>query len=139
MFKTRQQRMDGPIEEQNVGLKWTKFEEDMLINELQGNKSLEEISLNHKRKLGGIQSRIRKLVKDHIQLGRNTDDEIMELFRITKDELNYQKNFVNKNKQSSDNSIVDIQVDISDIKDDIKFLKDEIGDIKISINKILDR
>ena len=41
-----------------VGKKWYIEEDKELVNEIELNKSYEEIALNHKRNIGGIKARV---------------------------------------------------------------------------------
>ena len=42
----------------NVGKKWLQEEDDLLVKEIEENKTFEEIALNHKRNIRGIEARV---------------------------------------------------------------------------------
>ena len=41
-----------------VGKKWLQEEDDLLVKEIEEKKTFEEIALNHKRNIGGIEARV---------------------------------------------------------------------------------
>ena len=45
-------------DEERVGVRWTKEEDEKLIEEINNKKSYDEIAIEHKRKLNGIKSRV---------------------------------------------------------------------------------
>lgn len=49
---------------ENTGLLWTKEEDEKLLNELALNINIKDISHNHKRNIGGIKARIKKIAVD---------------------------------------------------------------------------
>ena len=72
----------------NSGIFWTKIEEEQLINEYNTNQlSIDEISIIHKRNIGGISARLVKLkIIEERKLARrsNTNNNILP-------KINYKK------------------------------------------------
>ena len=106
----------------NVGKKWTEKEENTLLEELNKNINIEIISRNHKRKIGGIQSRCKEIAYK-MHLNHSSIEEIMQKTRLdygTIKSIIYVKNNYKKIKPSL------VESDISEIKNEIKDLKKSI-------------
>jgi len=87
-----------------VGKKWTSQEETQLLNSVTINKnSFEEIAKEHKRKVGGIKSRLKKIVLNMIEKDGKTVEETAKLLNLTVEEI--------KKKETE----IDVLKDIQDI------------------------
>ena len=74
-------------ETSNVGTRWSIEEDEKLLQEINDNKSYEEIALEHKRSLKDIKSRLKYnniLINDNILI--NNNDNILN-FLIKLDKL----------------------------------------------------
>ena len=125
---------DVPIHIQsNVGKKWTDEEEDTLLEELKKNIDIEIISQNHKRKIGGIESRRKeiayKMYLNHIDIKEiivktKLDYETIKQIINIKQNDNKKPKLKIKNPISLENEIAEIKNDIKDLKKSISELSD---------------
>ena len=127
---------DVPIHIQsNVGKKWTDEEEDTLLEELKKNIDIEIISQNHKRKIGGIESR-RKEIAYKMYLNHIDIKEI-----IVKTKLDYEtiKQIINiKQNYKKPNKTISLENEIAEIKNDIKDLKKSISELSDMLKAVYD-
>jgi hypothetical protein len=130
--KTYSYSHDVPIHIQsNVGKKWTDEEETTLLEELKKNIDIKTISQNHKRKIGGIESR-RKEIAYKMYFNHMDIKEI-----IVKTRLNYEtikqiidtKQNYNTKVKSKSKIPISINNDIIEIKNEIKDLKKLISEL----------
>lgn len=70
----------------NAGEKWSMAEDQRLVTALKGNKTADEIALDHKRTHVSIAQRARRLAVAAVSSGRGVD-EVAADFRMTVDEL----------------------------------------------------
>ena len=82
MFKS----LRNKEETSRVGAKWLQEEDEELMRELTDKKTFEEISLNHKRTIGGIKSRVICLIL-YLQYkdGTKTIEELSSEYNIEND------------------------------------------------------
>ena len=113
-----------------VGKKWYIEEDKELVNEIELNKSYEEIALNHKRNIGGIKAR----VLSHIIYPKYKDceeidyDYLATTYKLDKDLI--ERKFTNYKINSS---IIANRKSKEESKEDFK------NDIRISIKRIEDK
>lgn len=85
---------------ERVGMRWTKEEERTLLTQLTMNMSVEDIANQHKRYVGGIAARIRKIAYDMYK--QNVDITIiMDITKLTKEQID--EVIANKGVESSSN------------------------------------
>jgi hypothetical protein len=85
-----------------VGRKWDKEEDDKLFNLLKEGLNIEECAEVHKRKKGGIKSRIRYIIYNKI-IENNPIDEIIFLQKYTKININELINLKDSTKMEKNN------------------------------------
>jgi hypothetical protein len=68
------------------GNRWTKEEENRLLQELEDNISIEQVSNNHKRSVKGIKARIRMFVREFYQAGMDIED-IVRKTRLSEEDV----------------------------------------------------
>ena len=96
----------------NIGKKWTSEEERILLDELENNIELENIAENHRRTIGGINSRRKEIAYKLYSENNNTIAEIVAKTKLDiaeVSELIKIKDKQNKSKQvkkESENGIV---------------------------------
>ena len=141
-------KMQNPDKEyiSNTGLKWFEDEENILLEELNKNIDIETISQNHKRTIGGINSRRREIAY-RMYLKNISMEEIIEKTKLDVETINQtidrRKNYNSKklenvtetvieNKKSlvTKNEYLEISQDIFNIKNDIKEIKTVIAELK---------
>jgi hypothetical protein len=124
----------------NVGKKWTEEEENKLLEELNKNIDIETISQNHKRKIGGIESR-RKEIAYKMYMRNVSIDKI-----ILKTKLDYEtikqiiniKQYDNKKPKLKLKNPISLENEISEIKNDIKDLKKSITELSDMLKAVYD-
>lgn len=125
-------------QENRVGVRWTKTEEDELLQEI-NELSKEQIALKHRRKLGGITSRLKKIGYDMFLQGKDTV-YICSKIKIPEEEFNSfvesmkQKKPLEKNKQPEQANLC-IQKDLSEIKEQLKQLNNHLGKLVEILSK----
>ncbi len=115
------------------GKKWTTYEEQMLLEELQNNMPIQDIAKRHDRSVGGVQSRIHELI--YKMSTQNTSiKEIMQKTKLNEDEINEIIKFQHHkalNKPSSNKDNLDI------LHKEIKALNDRIDKLELLIKTVL--
>lgn len=122
----------------NVGQKWTKEEESLLLNELDQNIDLKIIAENHKRTTGGILSRC-KMIAYKMHLNNISHDEILQKTKLDvktlKQTIEKRDGFqLGVNKKKSTKIKTEKQTSISNI--DIIEMKNDIIELKKTINEM---
>jgi len=75
--------MDNDENTSRIGKRWTTEEDDQLCQEIEENKTYDEIALNHKRTLCGIKSRvITNIMYPKYKNDNITIDELSKLYKI---------------------------------------------------------
>jgi hypothetical protein len=75
--------MDNDDNTSRIGKRWTTEEDDQLCQEIEENKTYDEIALSHKRTLCGIKSRvITNIMYPKYKNDNITIDELSELYKI---------------------------------------------------------
>jgi hypothetical protein len=74
----------NPVGLENMGKPWKKEEVDQLLREINENKDYETIAIAHKRKSGGIISRLRQVAAELHLDEKKTIDECIELTGLEK-------------------------------------------------------
>ena len=118
----------------NKGKLWTKEEETLLLNEIKNKNKFDIIALNHKRTIGSISAKSKKLIYD-MHLKNMSIDEIVEILHLDctfiseaiEQEKIYSQNKVTKSKSNSIKPTN--EYDLNDIKKDINELKQSIKDL----------
>lgn len=126
----------------NLGQKWTKEEESLLLNELDQNIDLKTIADNHKRTAGGIKSRC-KCIAYKMHLNNIPHDEILQKTKLdvkTLEQTIKKNDFQLKNveKKSSlfqKKHTSESNSDMIEMKNDIKELKKKINEMEIILSK----
>lgn len=109
--KERKEKL--PDYEKNIGNPWTSEEDSQLISEYNSNVNITEICRIHRRNIGGITSRLKRL--NCI----NARSDIKEYSRNKREENQY-----------NIKDIIDMKQDIKEMKQDIKHIIDTLKDIK---------
>jgi hypothetical protein len=115
----------------NKGKLWTKEEDELLLSELKLNNNFGVIAINHKRTVGSISARTKKLIYE-MYLKNMSIDEIVKLLKMDYAYINetieheklYTQNKVTKHKSKTTN-----EYELNDIKKDIDELKQSIKDL----------
>jgi hypothetical protein len=102
-----------------VGVKWFPDEDKKLLEEINENKTFEEIALEHKRTITGIKARIISQIIYHKYKNENKDiDNLSNEFNIDKEIINKyinkiegkkNKEIINKNNLIEDNILKRIE------------------------------
>jgi len=74
----------NPVGLENMGKPWKKEEVDQLLREINENKDYETIAIAHKRKSGGIISRLRQVAAELHLDEKKTIDECIEITGLEK-------------------------------------------------------
>ena len=97
----------NPVGLENMGKPWKKEEVDQLLREINENKDYETIAIAHKRKSGGIISRLRQVAAELHLDEKKTIDECIELTGLEKadvldaiDKREYSRRIKEKNKEA---------------------------------------
>jgi hypothetical protein len=148
MLKSQNPEVKYP---ENMGQKWTDKEEEELLQQIKENMDIENISIIHKRTIGGITARLGEIAYK-MYLKKSNIDDIIEKTKLNEDYIrqiidkkeNYNpkkiiKNDVKENdtkekiiiKKGNDNnqSEYSIENEIVEIKKDIKFIKNSINEL----------
>jgi len=72
----------------NIGKKWTKLEEQQLLNEIEICMDYSEIARNHGRTEGGIRSHKNDMIY-RLYIDKTPKEDIMKMFHLTDEEFNY--------------------------------------------------
>lgn len=72
-----------------IGNRWTPEEEQQLIDSLGNGQDIDDIAKKHKRTLGGIKSRIRKIAVRMIENDSKSIEEVCASLQITKEDIEY--------------------------------------------------
>ena len=140
---------------ERMGMKWEDEEVLKLLSSIKQKKSIEEISLEHKRTIGGINSQRKKIAAEYYFNDKKTIEEIMKYTGLTKEEiedtierkniLNNIKKMQNINKESlvipsetikNKKKSVEIPSDIIELKQDVKEIKENIAKILEMMNAL---
>jgi len=127
---------------ENKGMKWTKEEEQILLEELNNNDDIELISTKHKRTIGGINSR-RKQIAYSMYIENIPICEIINKTKLNEEQIldiinkkNIDKKNIDKKKFSKEDEIIEIKKNFS-IEDEIIEIKKEIIELKNIINNLV--
>ena len=100
---------------ERVGKKWTPEEELQLTSLIKTDKSIDDIAKEHKRTVGGINSRLRELAVRMINKGK-TIEEVCVTMRLTREEIeDAQKR--RKYAQTRCDKIASIETELDILKD----------------------
>lgn len=119
-----EQMIDESSEKKNYGAPWTKEEEDKLLQEINENKTVDQISKDHKRSVGGILGKISTIAKKMHDNGKSRQDIEKTLKLLNKDMLN-KALFQNKEKQNGEvkkKKIENLLTSINEIKSTLNLL-----------------
>jgi hypothetical protein len=109
----------------NLGKKWTDDEEAMLLEELSKNMEIEEISKNHDRTTGGINSRRRDMAYK-MYIKNIPMNEIMEKTKLDEESIALT---IDRRKNIQSKKAVSLESEMAEIKNDIKELKNTIKEL----------
>ena len=115
----------------NIGLKWFEDEETILLEELNKNIDIETISQNHKRTIGGINSRRREIAYK-MYLKNISMEEIIEKTKLDLETINQTINKrinYNSKKMTEPKNTISLESEIAEMKNDIKELKNTIKEL----------
>jgi len=135
MLKLQNPEKDYPS---NLGQKWSDSEENILLDELSKNIPIEIIAENHKRTVGGIESRKRHIAYK-MYLKNIPIIEIVEKIKLDSDCI---KHIIDKKQTFDLKKDVESKVKIDNMSLDISFteiseLRKEVSDLKKDIKEIL--
>lgn len=114
--------IDPPQNHSNSGQKWAEVEETTLLEELNKNMDIETIAQNHKRTIGGINSR-RKEIAYKMYLKDASMEEIIEKTKLDEE---YIQQTIDKRKNYNSNKVKETKKARSfesEMKNDIKEVK----------------
>ena len=115
----------------NIGVKWFEDEETILLEELNKNMDIEIIAQNHKRTIGGINSK-RREIANKMYLKNISIEEIMEKTKLDeeciKQTIDRRKNY-NSKKLTETKKPISLESEIFEMKNDIKELKSTIKEM----------
>ena len=122
----------------NLGKKWTKQEESLLLTELNNNIDIEIIAEKHNRTKGSIVSR-QKEIAYKMSIKNISMIEIInktKLDEITINEFIEKKSYNTSIKKSIKKN--EIEDEINEMKNDIKELKNDIKELKNTLKELVD-
>ena len=115
-----------------IGCYWASEEEKQLLDELDNNISIYEISKNHKRNVGGITSRIEHMARKMFH-DKKDINEIIKLTKLSESEIikSVEKNNVsrvinNHLKNNNSDDLKDIKNELSKLNKNIELLIETI-------------
>ena len=116
-------------DEERVGVRWTKEEDEKLIEEINNKKSYDEIAIEHKRKLNGIKSRVitNIIYNKYKEETLNNIDNISSEYNIESDLIKKYigKLIVNNKEDNNNKSIKDLLLEIINKLNDIDIKLDK--------------
>ena len=122
----------------NLGVKWCEDEENILLEELNKNIDIEIIAQNHKRTIGGINSRRREIAYK-LYLHNCSITEIIEKTKldqkIIEETIDKRKHNIPKDN-TKDNPKIKLENEINEMKSEIKELKNTITELVEMIKAI---
>lgn len=126
----------------NMGNKWEKDEDNILLEELKKNTDIKSIADNHQRTIGSIKSRI-KLIAYNMYM---QNIQMREIINITKLNEEVIRDIINKKKKKKNKVSLDINTqsfnehntDITEIKKEISELKNMISGLVDMMNAVYD-
>lgn len=119
---------------ERVGVRWLREEEDKLLDELANGMSTTAIASIHKRHVGGIICRIRKIAYDMHRRG-NDIQTIIKATKLTEQEVKEAIEIeTNKNKDTNTNANASIKVIADQLIEINKTLKDMLEMMRSNIN-----
>ena len=136
--------------EQSRGI-WTNLEEQQLLNELEINMDHVTIAANHKRTIGGIRKRIKKMIINMHNSGK-TVKEIEEITKMTQQQINFIIRYSSNSEQKSliqintpvheiippiQTEIQQIKQDLTEIKTELKTFSKEMSMLKKSVGQMM--
>lgn len=119
---------------ERVGVRWLREEEDKLLDELANGMSTTAIASIHKRHVGGIICRIRKIAYDMHRRG-NDIQTIIKATKLTEQEVKEAIEIeTNKNKDTNTNANASIKVIADQLIEINKTLKDMLEMMRSNIS-----
>ena len=119
---------------ERVGMRWLREEEDRLLDELANGMSTTAIASIHKRHVGGIMCRIRKIAYDMHRRG-NDIQTIIKATKLTEQEVKEAIEIeTNKNKDTNANANASIKVIADQLIEINKTLKDMLEMMRSNIS-----
>lgn len=125
----------------NMGNKWEKDEDNILLEELKKNTDIKSIADNHQRTIGSIKSRI-KLIAYNMYMQNIQMHEIINITKLNEEVI---RDIINKKKKEKKVSLhVNTQLfnehntDITEIKKEISELKNMISGLVDMMNAVYD-
>jgi hypothetical protein len=112
-----------------IGNPWSSEEEEKLLNELQNNITINNISQNHQRTMTGIISRIKQIALKMY----NSGTDIGEIIEATKLSHNEIKIIIEKHSSQNERTRSK-NID----EPDIKYIKDDLSKINRNIEKLIE-
>lgn len=102
----RIQRVKENPDTERAGAYWSAEEDIKLLQNIEANKALAEIALDHKRTSGSIEIRIRSLAYMDYKKSKESIEYVAKKFRIPEDELNiYVRDKEKYNKEREEKNI----------------------------------
>ena len=134
-------KLENMIKVSNIGEKWSEDEKNKLLEELEANMDIETIAKNHKRKVGGITSRIRHIANELYMRGCSIEDIILktkisenDMLNIIKRNSNVDKN-EKKDKKQIRSSEINIITELYELKKSLNEINDKIDKMISKIEK----
>jgi uncharacterized protein (DUF433 family) len=150
MLKMIESKNIGVKYPENTGKPWNAEEDEMLLNELNENMSIEQIANSHKRTLGGIRSRCEVITYNMHITGISTE-EIMEKTQLSKEQIEkaiiYRNNKepIQKNKTQIKKTNVQNELknppyetqNINELRNEINGIKTDIKEVKYMVGELM--
>lgn len=145
MIKTKNPDKDYPA---SHGQKWTDEEENTLLNELDKNIDIEIIAQTHKRTIGGIRGKQRRIaykmyvkkasIEEIIKKTKLDKEQIMEIIKIKENPQKKVKTMQNpkKVKTIQKPKKVSLESEIIEMRCEIKELKNTINELVVMVKAI---
>jgi hypothetical protein len=131
----------------NMGEKWSDEEEIQLLLELKNDVDIETISQNHKRTIGGINSRCKEIAYRMYlknvpieEIIKKTKLDYNSIEQIIQKKQNKQNNITKKIKTKEiDNVFISINKnDYIELQNDVKNMKNDIKQIKNTLEELVE-
>jgi hypothetical protein len=112
MLKSQNPEVKYP---ENMGQKWTDKEEEELLQQIKENMDIENISIIHKRTIGGITARLGEIAYK-MYLKKSNIDDIIEKTKLNED---YIRQIIDKKENYNPKKIIKNDVKENDTKEKI--------------------
>lgn len=109
-------------------LRWTKNEEKELIDKIENNFTIDEVSLHHNRSINSIQNRIKKIAYD-LYIEGNSVKNIIIKTKLTEKQVNKIINSKNKQYEKKRKEYREKNSEDIDFKNEISNINDKLDQL----------